>query len=105
MASEVSLDTLREAVEKMHNCTASFRAKVYIDETFGGEKVWQGDLYVFDLEGHPKAKTCYAWSSSVEGSDKRRFYAVLEVPPVASAIDAVRASIVSDYRDNSDQSS
>ena len=100
--AEVSIDQLKEAVEEMHNCTASFRAKVYIDETFGGEKVWQGDLYVFDLQDHPKAKTCYAWSSPVEGSDRRRFYAVLEVPPVVSAVDAVRASIVSDYRDDSE---
>ena len=71
--AEVSIDQLKEAVEGTHNCTASFRAKIYIDETFGGKKVWQGDLYVFDLEDHPKAKTCYAWSSLVEGSDKRRF--------------------------------
>ncbi|MFV2045564.1 MAG: hypothetical protein ACC700_20310 [Anaerolineales bacterium] len=102
--TEISIDQLKEAVENMYNCTASFRDKVYVDETFEGERVWQGGLCVFDLEGHPKAKTCYAWSSPVEGSDKRRFYTVLEVPPVASAVDAVRASIVSDYREEQDQS-
>jgi hypothetical protein len=31
----------------------------------------------FRLEGHPKATRAYAWSSPIEGSDKRRFYAVL----------------------------
>jgi hypothetical protein len=39
----------------------------------------------------------YAWSS-IEGSDKHRFYAVLHVPPISSPADAVRAAIVADYR-------
>lgn len=44
----------------MHNYTASFRDKVYVDETFEGDRVWRGSLYVFDLVGHPKATKCYA---------------------------------------------
>jgi len=57
-------------------------------------------VHVFELEGHPTATRAYAWSSSVEGSTKRRFYAVLEVPPVQSAQDAVRAAIVAEHRAN-----
>ena len=30
-------------------------------------------FHAFDLEGHPKATKAYAWSSPIEGSDKRRF--------------------------------
>jgi hypothetical protein len=47
-------------------------------------------VHVFDLEGHPKATRAYAWSSPVEGSDKRRFYAVLHLGGIRSPLDAVR---------------
>jgi hypothetical protein len=51
-------------------------------------------MHVFELEGHPRATRAYAWSSPIEGGTKRRFYAVLHVPPVSSPADAVRAAIV-----------
>ena len=57
----------------------------------------KGEVEVFDLDGHPKAKRAYAWSHR-EGQDDNgeRFVTVLEIPPVDSAVTAVRASIVSD---------
>ena len=54
--------------------------------------------HVFDLTGHPKATRAYAWSSPIEGSDKRRFFAVLHEGPVKSPVDEVRASIVAENR-------
>lgn len=91
-------DALREAVERMHDCKATLREVVVVKERFGGKTVWDGVVHVFDLEGHPTALICYAWSSPVEDSDRRRFYAVLHTPPVISPADAVRASIVADSR-------
>jgi transposase len=40
----------------------------------------------------------YAWSSPIEGSTKRRFFAVLGIPPIVSPLDAVRAAIVQESR-------
>ena len=60
---------------------------------------WMGTVHVFDLEGHPSATVCYAWSEPVEDSENRQFYAVLHQPPVRSAGDAVRASIVQRSRE------
>jgi hypothetical protein len=57
-----------------------------------------GVVHVFDLTGHPKATRAYAWSSSIEGSDKRRFFAVLHMSPVTSPVEAVRAAIVQERR-------
>jgi hypothetical protein len=57
---------------------------------FEGETVWEGEVLVFKLQGHPEATTCYAWE--VDG----QVTAVLGVPPVRSAVDAVRASIMAD---------
>jgi hypothetical protein len=36
------------------------RATVPVHEVFRGKTVWQGDVEVFDINGHPKAKRCYA---------------------------------------------
>jgi hypothetical protein len=55
-------------------------------------------LIVFDLKGHPRASRVYAWSSPIEGSTKRRFFAVLHQGPVKSPVDAVRAAIVAENR-------
>jgi hypothetical protein len=45
-----------------------------------------------------KAKRAYACSSPIEGSDKRRFFGVLHLPPITSPADAVRAAIVQEHR-------
>lgn len=86
-------------VSQLHNCGASFVETVPVHEVFRGQTVWQGEVEVFDLHGHPKAKRAYAWSHR-EGPDDRgeRFVTVLEIPPVMSPLTAVRVSIVADSK-------
>jgi len=55
-------------------------------------------VHVFDLEGNAKATRAYAWSSPLEGSDKRRYFAVLNLGGIRSPQDAVRAAIVAEQR-------
>jgi hypothetical protein len=43
-------------------------------------------------------REAYAWSSPIEGSDRRRFVAVLHHPPITSPVEAVRAAIVAEHR-------
>jgi len=93
---EVSADELRKAVEATHGCPASFKEAVRVTETFNGQMVWDGIVHMFTVD-HPKTTVCYSWSSPVDGSNRRRFYAVLGVPPVNSAKDAVRAAIVAEH--------
>jgi len=95
---EVSTDELRKAVESMHGCKATLIGPESVTEMMDGQVVWEGVVYAFRLSGHDKASFCYAWSSPVEGTPRRKFYAVLELPPLKTAADAVRASIVSDFR-------
>ena len=97
--NEVSQAELAAHVEAMHRAKAQWRMEVPIEERFGGIPAWQGVVHVFDLDGHPTATRAYAWSAPIEGSTKRRFYAVLHVPPVSSPADAVRAAIVAEYRE------
>jgi hypothetical protein len=89
---------LRDAVQNMHGGTATLTQSVPVCETFEDKTVWEGVVHVFDLTGHPTATRAYAWSSPIEGSTKRRFFAVLHQPPVDSPQAAVRAAIVAEQR-------
>lgn len=92
------IEDISRAVERLHNCKVSYINDVAVIEKFGDKTVWEGIVHVFKIEGNPKADKCYAWSSAIEGSTKRRYYAVLHVPPIDSAVKAVRASIVQDKK-------
>ena len=95
--TEVSHHELQRAVESQHGGTATYVQSVPIHEEFLGETVWDGMVAVFDLAGHPKATRAYAWSYERDDG-KRRFFAVLHLPPVIGPRDAVRAAIVAEQR-------
>jgi hypothetical protein len=90
------LERIRMAIEHLHNCKAIYLLTTPVHEVFRGQTVWKGDVETFSLKGHPKATCAYGWSEGT--GDKERFFAVLEIPPVKSALDAVRASIVADAK-------
>ena len=93
------LDRLKSAIEDLHKCSAYYLHTQLVDENVRGETAWVGDVEVFALIGHPKAKICYAWNHREGKKDQNeRFVAVLEIPPVNSPQTAVRASIVSDSK-------
>jgi len=89
---------LKHAVESQHGGTATLVQSVPVKETFGGKMVWDGVVSVFDLKDNRNATRAYAWSSPVEGSTKRRFFAVLHTDRINSPIEAVRAAIVAEHR-------
>jgi hypothetical protein len=88
----------KEAVESQHGGTATHVQSVPVKETFNGQTVWEGVVEVFDLEGNAKSTRAYAWSSPIEGNDKRRFFAVLHLGGIRSPADAVRAAIVAEHK-------
>ena len=51
---------------------------------------------MFELTDHPNTSKCYAWSYR-EGMETKHT-TVLGIPPVDSAIKAVRASIIKIYK-------
>jgi DNA-binding FrmR family transcriptional regulator len=95
---DVEHDDLRFAVESQHSCRAILAQTVPVRETFKGQAVWEGIVHVFNIEGHPEANQAYAWSSVVEGSERRRFFAVLQLGAIKSPVDAVRAAIVAEHK-------
>lgn len=82
----------------MHSCRARLLQVAAVHETFEGAPVWDGMVHILDLQGHPTATRAYAWSSPIEGSEKRRFFAVLHMGGIKSPLDAVRAAIVAAHR-------
>src|SRR5216684_1738298 len=96
--AEVEAEQLKQAVESMHDGSATLAQSVPVRETFDGTLVWEGVVHVFDLTGHPTATRAYAWSSPIEGSTKRRFFAVLHHPPVDSPQAAVRAATIAEHK-------
>jgi hypothetical protein len=89
---------LGATIEAQHGCKATWVQAVPVKETFDRKTVWEGVVYVFQVHGRPQTYKAYAWSSPIEGSDKRRFFAVLHVPPVTSPAAAVRAAVVAEHR-------
>jgi len=87
-------DYLKLAVEHIHNCDALHIEEIAVIEKFGSKTVWQGIVHVFKIKGNSQTDTCYAWSSPIGSLTKRRYYAVLKIPPIDSPEKAVRAAIV-----------
>src|SRR5215208_5948981 len=81
---------LKAAIEGQHDGTAYLAYIDAVTETHQGRPVEGGLVFVFDLEGHPEAARAYGWTSQVR-EDERRFHVVLQVPPIATAQDAVRS--------------
>lgn len=93
---EAGIPALVEAIKHLHGCAATWVESVPVRETFQGALVWEGEVQVFNVAGHPKATRAYAWSYASGPGGRRRFQAVLHVPPVDDPVKAVRASIVAD---------
>jgi hypothetical protein len=87
------IEDLRAVIRKLHGAEPTHCESVSVKETFKGETVWEGIVEVFDLVGHPKASRVYAWTN-----DTSNHVTVLHLGPIKSAVDAVRAAIVQEYR-------
>ena len=80
----------------MHQCKARHAGYELVIELFRDELAWDGVVDIFDLEGHPKAKRCYAWSFVENG--ETQYTTVLEIPPVDSPESAVKVAIAAKAR-------
>lgn len=85
---------LEAAILRLHGCKATHRQTVPVKEVFQDKTAWEGEVEVFDLTGHAKAKRCYVWGyPSEKEPDRLEVVAVLEIPPVVSPETAVKVAI------------
>jgi hypothetical protein len=94
--AEADADQLKRVVEAQHGGTAMLVQSVPVREKFWNTPVWQGVVHIFDLTDNPNASRTYAWSSPINGSDERRFFAVLHGGPITGPREAVRAAIMAE---------
>lgn len=87
------LEAIQDAISKGYKCKAKHFKTVPVHLKHKGETMWEGEVEIFDLEGHPKAKRCYGWGFEKENG-KTEFATVLELPPVTSPETAVKIYIV-----------
>jgi hypothetical protein len=92
------IDNLREAIETMHHCKAVHVGSEPVIEPFRDEVAWDGVVETFDLQGHAKAKRCYAWSYLENGEPQ--YTTVLEIPPVDSPETAVKVAIAAKAKES-----
>jgi hypothetical protein len=50
------IEELKAAILNVHGAQAEHVETVAVTETFQGKTVWQGEVEVFDIRGHPKSK-------------------------------------------------
>src|SRR5262245_59584921 len=86
---------LQMAVQRLFKCQATFSKTVPIRQEVDGKILWEGEVKVFDLSGHPKASRCYAWTHP---NDKNRTVALLEIAPVTTALAAVKAALIAESK-------
>ncbi len=86
------IEQIQDTIRREHGCRANHVDSVSLTETGEcGGIVWQGLVEVFDLEGHPEAKRCYAWRLADDAKDGQpRIVTELAIRPVNSPSDAVR---------------
>ncbi len=90
--NELPISSFQRAILVTHGAQARLLAREHVSETFKGKMVWSGEVLIFELDGHPSARLCYAWE--VDG----KVTAVLHEPPVDSTQAAVRAAIVAEHQ-------
>jgi hypothetical protein len=90
------IEHLQKAIKKTFGLDSKHVETLEVVESFRGQILFDGDVEVFDVTGHPDAKRCYAWAKDVEtGSNST---VVLERPPIKNALDAVRAALVTAHK-------
>ena len=93
------IQELRDVIRRLHGVEAKHIESVPVKETFQGKTVWDGVVEVFELIGHPKAPKVYAWAHDTDDpKQSRKHVTVLHIPPVTSAVAAVRAAIIQEFR-------
>lgn len=89
------LERLQNAIRQLNGCESKYLETVTVSQSFLSFRqntVWQGEVVVFEVYGHPKAQRVYAWSATAK-NDETRYVVVLEISPVDSAETAVQAAL------------
>lgn len=95
------IEELKDAIRSLHGVESHNVESVPVKETFQGKAVWEGMAGVFELHRHPQATRVNDWAHDVDNPEHpRRHITVLHIVPVVSAANAVRATMIQEFRAN-----
>ena len=89
MANKNYVERLKQVIFHLHKSGANHIGSVPVEEIFKSKTLWKGDVEVFELTEHPKAKRCYGWTYG----QPEEFITILEIPPVIDAQSAVKVGV------------
>lgn len=101
MPSDAYIARLQDAIRRINGCKSKYLETVIVSESFHGLKekiVWEGEVAVFEIYGHPHATRAYAWTC-VSPGEGRRYVVVLNLPPVISPQTGVQAALAAQIVD------
>jgi hypothetical protein len=95
------IEELQSVIEKLHHGHAKHIETVPVKEVFNGETVWEGEVEVFDLVDNPDASRVFSWAYDYEDTEKpTQHVTVLQIPPATTPENAVKAAIVSEFKND-----
>jgi quinol monooxygenase YgiN len=84
---ELRISDLKRVIRSRHDADSHLVAAEHIVHQVGGTTIWEGDVLVFHLVGHPIASKCFVWEMQGE------VQSVLRGPLVPTAEEAVRQTV------------
>ena len=91
VADQTYLDALQRIIAEIHGCTSEHWDTVHVREVLDETVIWKGDVEIFYVFGHPRARRCFAWVSDRAHLGRPvRFFAVLDSTLVRTPDDAVK---------------
>jgi hypothetical protein len=85
---------LQQKIWESHNCETVHIQTVSVEETADGKVLWAGEVEIFEVKGHPKAKTAYGWEAR-KGDQEVEWITILGLTPTIDARKAVQAYLMS----------
>ena len=93
------IEFLKDAILKTHGVESEYSDTVPVNETCEGQTVWQGNVEVFTIRGHPKTNTCYAWGFT-DDNGAMRAICILSISPLDTPLNAVKGYVAMEARKN-----
>lgn len=82
------IEALKQTIHESHNCIVTHLQSVWVEETSGDETAWTGQVEIFEVQGHAKAKIAYGWWQE---DSETGLVTILALTPTLDARKAVQA--------------
>jgi hypothetical protein len=86
------IESLKQSIYEHHNCEAIYIQSVLVEEISQDKTLWTGQVELFEIRGHEKAKIAYGWWQE---DSETGLVTILALTPTMEARKAVQAYLMS----------